>query len=205
MPFVDIFQSGLRLPPKVCIVAPGPNGRGRYREIPADCYVIAVSKAVLIPSIRPQLWMMNHTHQDWYRQADAAFHGVRVYGDLASSQVSPPEGETWYSYTAEGSLRPDRVEPIDGCIRIGGSVTGGALQLAYNFGARLILLCGADMSGDDYWDGTANPQPAHGSTWLAASCLNPLIRWLVRERGLWVATLSETQLQVPWYRPREES
>ena len=41
---------------------------------------------------------------------------------------------------------------------VGGTVTGCALQLAYNLGATTILLCGADMSGDDYWDGTANPQ-----------------------------------------------
>jgi hypothetical protein len=202
MPLVNIFESGLRLPPTVCIVAPGANGPGNYRKIPPDVYVIAVSKAVLIPSIRPRLWMMNHVQQMWYPNADRTFRGVRVYGDTAAREVRPPAGETWYYYPgAGGLLRPDRLVPIDGCIRIGATVTGCALQLAYNFGATTILLCGADMSGDSYWDGTSNPQPMHGSTWPAVRCLNLLTRWMMEEKGLRIATLSPTRLAVPSYQP----
>jgi hypothetical protein len=203
VPFVNLFDSDFRLPPRVCIVAPGPRGRGHYREIPPDFYVITVSKAVLIPSLRPDLWMMNHADQNWYPQADAAFRGVRVYGGRAAAQVTPPADETWYFYDNPESLTPDRPELIDGRILTGATVTGCALQLAYNFGANFILLCGADMSGDDYWDGSSNPLD-HGDTWPAARCLSLLIRWLVRERGIWVATLSETRLQVPWYWPQGE-
>jgi hypothetical protein len=205
MPLVNIFESGFRLPPRVCIVAPGSNGPGNYRKIPPDIYVIAVSKAVLIPSIRPRLWVMNHVHQDWYPQADRTFRGDRVFGGPAAREVKPPADATWYFFDSQGkSLFPDRLVPIDGCIRVGGSVTGCALQLAYNFGATTILLCGADMSGDGYWDGTANPQPAHGSTWPAARCLSLLARWMMDEKGLRIATLSPTRIDVPPYRPDGE-
>jgi len=206
MPLVNVFGSDFRLPPKVCIVAPGPNGCGHYREIPPDFFLIAVSKAVLIPSIRPRVWMMNHVHQGWYPQADRAFRGIRVFGEHAGREARPPEGETWYVYDSEGRrLSPDRVEPIDGCIRIGATVTGCALQLACHFGARTILLCGADMSGDGYWDGTANPQPAHGDSWPAARSLTLLTRWMREEKGISVATLSPTRIEVPFYRPDGEA
>jgi hypothetical protein len=202
VPFVNVFASGLRLPPRVCIVAPGPNGPGNYRKIPPDVYVIAVSKAVLVPSIRPRLWVMTHSHQDWYPEADRAFRGDRVFGELAMRDVCPPAGATWYCFdTAGKSLSPDHLRPVDGCIRVGGTVTGCALQLAYNLGATTILLCGADMSGDGYWDGTSNPQPAHGSTWPAARCVNLLARWMMEEKGLRIATLSPTRLAVPAYQP----
>jgi hypothetical protein len=202
MPLVNIFESGFRLPPTVCIVAPGPNGCGHYREIPPDIYVIAVSKAVLIPSIRPRLWMMNHVQQRWYPQADQSFRGVRVFGGPAARELNPPADETWYFFDfPDEHLSPDRLVPIDGCIRAGGSVTGCALQLAYNFGATTILLCGADMSGDGYWDGSENPQPAHGSTWPAARCLSLLARWMMDEKGVEIATLSPTRIAVPSYQP----
>jgi hypothetical protein len=206
MPFVNVFTSGFRLPERVCIVAPGPNGCGNYRKIPHGIYVIAVSKAVLVPSIRPRLWVMNHAHQSWYPEADRAFCGVRIFGEFAARDTVPPADETWYSFdTAGKSLSPDRVEPVDGCIRVGGTVTGCALQLAYNLGATTILLCGADMSGDGYWDGSSNPQPSHGATWPAARCLSLLARWMIEEKGLRIATLSPTWIDVPPYRPEGEA
>jgi hypothetical protein len=197
----EIFESGWRLPEKVCIVAPGSNGRGLYQEIPPDYYTIAVSKAALIPEIRASVWIMLHAQQDWYPEASASFTGIRIYGDaaarVAESELLALGCECYCFYPPPDALSPE-VRPVDGFIRIGGSVSGCALQIAYNFGASDILLCGVDMSGDGYFDGTMNVQPTHGDTWGVVKNLNPLIRWMMEKRGLRIHTLSPTRLDVPF-------
>jgi hypothetical protein len=195
----ELFGSGWRLPAKVCIVAPGPNGRSHYGEIPEDYYKIALSKAALIPAVRASVWIMCHTQQDWYGEASASFRGVRIYGDAAARQAEQEllalGCECYCFYPPPDSLSPE-VRPVEGAIRVGGSISGIALQIAYNFGARDILLCGVDMSGDGYFDGTMNVQPSHGDTWGAVKNLNPLIRWMIEKRGLRIHTLSPTRLDV---------
>jgi len=147
---------------------------------------------------------MNHAEQDWFAEADRAFDGVRVFGNGAvqSRAVLAANARECYSFTPPADqLSPDVVRPVDGCIRIGGTVSGCAVQIAYNFGAREILLCGVDMSDDEYGDGTYNVQPTHGRVWPASSSLNLLIHWLVQKKGLSIRTLSETQLDVPFFEP----
>ena len=201
MSYVNIFESDFRLPHKVCILAPGPNGKGHYGRIPAGFCVIAVSKAVLIPDVRAEIWMMNHADQPWFGEAAASFDGVCIFGDGAVEAQPVLTGKrSCYCYTpADGLLEPDWLRPVDGVIRIGGSIVGCALQLAYNFGATEILLCGADLSGDQYWDGGLNPQPTHGETWSAVQRLSPLLKWLMEEKKIKISTLSPTRLPVPEY------
>lgn len=186
----------------MCILAPGPNGKPHYGDIPDDCCLIAVSKAVLIPGVEADFWVMNHADQDWFEAADAAFRGTRVFRHEAVLEAEAVLGEAFsgYSYHAlRGPLGLVVFKPVDRVIRSGGSVSGCALQFAYNFGAKEILLCGVDMSGDSYWDGTLNVQPQHGEVWNVVQYLNPLIRWMVEERGIRIATLSSTKLAVPFY------
>jgi hypothetical protein len=222
--YPDIFGSPFQLPSKVCIVAPGPNGRDHYAAIPDDFYQIAVAKAVLIPGLSPAVWVMNHADQDWFDEADRAFNGIRIFGDATfensavraaeNSAVRAAEnravraahtGER-YSFTPPAQdLSPDMLHPVDGCIRVGATVSGCALQVAYNFGAREVLLCGVDMSGDNYWDGTSNVQPMHGPVWNASRSMNQLIHWMTHEKGLKIRTLSPTRLDVPFFRSRAAS
>jgi hypothetical protein len=198
--FVEIFGSGFRLPERVCIVAPGPLGAPYHGAIPTDWCVIAVAKAVLIPGLRPDIWMMNHSQQDWFAAAAGRFRGTCIFGSQALVGC-PPLGEKaarYYYRSPPGEpLEVDRVRPVDGYIRVGASISACAVQVAANFGARELLLCGVDMSGDAYWDGTVNVQASHGYTWPAAARLNRLIGWLVAERGMTVASLSPTRLDVP--------
>jgi hypothetical protein len=200
--FPDIFGSSFRLPSKVCIVAPGPNGKGHYGEIPGDFFQIAVSKAVLIPGLNPAVWVMNHSQQDWFANADQVFNGVRIFGDGAviSDVVLASNASECYGFTPPAEhLSADHLPPVDGCIRIGGTVSGCALQIAYNFGAHEILLCGVDMSGDEYWDGTSNVQATHGPVWNASRSLNLLLHWMTQEKGLKIWTLSPTRLDVRFF------
>ena len=192
----------------MCVLAPGPQGRFYYDQIPEDCCVIAISKAVLIPEVQADIWVMNHADQDWFEQAYASFEGMRVFRHEAIVEAQAVLGEppACYSYQAlRGALGLVVFKPVDGVIRSGGSVAGVALQFAYNFGAREILLCGLDLSGDGYFDGTVNVDPKHGETWNVVQYLDPLVRWMVEERGLKIATLSPTQLAVPVYQPTLEA
>jgi hypothetical protein len=208
MPAIDVFRSTLRLPATACILAPGPNGRPHYGKIPGDCAIIAVSKAVMIPNVpRKDIWMMNHATQGWFEGANAAFAGQRVFSAPALREAGDridPEATCYYYEPAPDQLTPENVHRVDGAIRYGSTVSGCAVQLAYNFGARRILLCGVDMSGDDYFDGTSNVHVSHGEVWSAVRTIDALVRWLREARGVQVETLSETRLDVPPYRSGRE-
>ena len=205
MKIVDIFFTNFQLPGKVCILAPGPNGRGHYEEIPSDYEVIAVSKAVLIAEVpRKSIWMMCHSTQDWFLAADAAFRGTRVFGLSAIEQALAnlnPAGTYFCFRPPRDMLELETISQVDGAICLGTSVSGCALQFAYNFGAREILLCGVDMSGDGYWDGSVNLEVGHGEVWHTTHRFNHLIRWMEEERGVKISSLSKTQLQVRSHRP----
>jgi len=41
--------------------------------------VVAVSKAVLIPGLRPSVWVMTHSDQPWFAEANRGFRGVRLF------------------------------------------------------------------------------------------------------------------------------
>ena len=202
--FRDIFKSDFRLRTKVCVLAPGPNGRDHHREIPTDFQVIAVSKAALVREVRAEVWMMNHVEQDWFREANERFEGVRVFKHDAALRAEAElagKGGCYYFKPPDDTLETTVRLPVEGFIRIGATISACAVQLAYNFGAREILLCGVDMSGDAYFDDTLNVHPNHGETWSAAQRLDPLIKWMVEERGLKISTLSPTKLSVPRYEP----
>jgi hypothetical protein len=203
--FRDIFKSNFRLRPKVCVLAPGPNGRDFYGKIPADFQVLTVSKAALVSEVKAEVWMMNHVDQDWFREANERFKGVRVFKYDAALKVRAElagVSDCYYFEPPESHLEANVRLPVDGFIRVGATVSACAIQLAYNFGAREILLCGVDMSGDGYFDDTFNIHPNHGETWSAAQRLDPLIKWMVNEKGLKISTLSPTKLSVPRYEPQ---
>ena len=203
MPFADVAGSDLRLSPKVCIVAPGRNGRGHYERIPADFQIVAVSKAVLIPDLRPAIWIMTHSDQPWFPEANRSFHGIRLFSyDAAIHAADALQGTPdCYCFVppCDSFLEPQVRQPLDRVIRYGATVSGCAIQFAYVFGAAEILLCGVDLSGDEYFDGTINANPHHGDAWPALQRLQPLLKYLIDDQRLVIATLSPTRLELPTY------
>ncbi|MFT4588750.1 MAG: hypothetical protein ACI8QF_002856 [Limisphaerales bacterium] len=198
-PFTDVFQSEFTLAGKVCILAPGPSGAPFYSAIPDDYQVIAIAKSVLAPAVVADVWLMNHNRQDWFEEADRTFDGICVFGESAAvpNPLRHPKAARYFYRTPKEQLSAEQLLPVDGCIRHGATTSACAVQLAYNFGVRDILLCGVDMSGDGYWDGDSNPQPNHGNVWPAVARLNPLIHWLTSVKGLRIHSLSPTRLDVP--------
>ena len=197
----DILTSKIGVPETVYLVASGPNGCAHYWQIPTDAYVIAVNQAVLIPDIQPSMWVLNSVNKEvkrWIRTADIRFDGIRVFKQkhvhkLPRSLLNKP----FYRYDAKGDLRSGKYQNKPGTLYAGGTVSGFAIQIAANLGAKTILLCGVDMSGEGYWDGTLREHPKHGETWNNADSLNLLIKYLSQERGLTIKSLSPTKLDVP--------
>lgn len=198
---INISESNLTLKRKVCIVAPGRNGRGHYRRIPADFQIVAVSKAVLIPELRASIWMMTHSHQPWFPGANRNFRGIRVFSRDAALHAAVALRCTpnvyYFVPPSDSFLEVNVSEPLDRVIRYGATVSACAVQFASIFGAREILLCGVDMSGDEYFDGSVHPHTNHGDTWPAAMRLQALLRHLKDEQGVSIATLSPTRLELP--------
>jgi hypothetical protein len=202
-----IETSGLTLGEKVCVVAPGPNGKNHYHEIPHDFSIIAINKAVLIEGLNPDWWIIIHTDAGWFPAADEYFSGIRVYFDRHNNfptekALARSENKNYYFSAEKENLDEHVVHPVEGCIRVGATGSAMAVQMAYNFGAREILLCGVDMSGNMYWDNTANEDPGvhdHWDVWGCVKNFNPLLDYYRNKLKIKIATLSKTKLNLPFY------
>ena len=88
MAFVNLFESDFRVRSKVCIVAPGPNGREYTVESRRTFRIVVVSKAVLVPELqRADVWVMTHSDQDWFDDANRRFGGIRVFSREAAERA----------------------------------------------------------------------------------------------------------------------
>ena len=208
-----IFDSDFSLPQRLCILAPGPLGRHHYHEIPDGFGVLAVNKAVMIPDVQIDYWLVNLYDQAWFEQANAAYDGVRILWreDIDSARHTPSVEErlkaaygpnTYYFFIDYPGLDDETMphfalKDLEQTIMSGGTVTGAALQLAYHFGVREVVLCGADMSGDAYWDGSLSERGGHGAVWNSTRAVDFLIKEVLEKNGTCVSTLSPTRLDVP--------
>jgi hypothetical protein len=147
--------------------------------------------------------MMAHSDQPWFPEANRNFRGIRVFSRDAALHAAAALRDTpdvyYFVPPSDSFLELEASRPLDRVIRYGATVSACAVQFASIFGAREILLCGVDLSGDEYFDGTVNPNANHGETWPAAMRLQALLRRLIDERGLSFATLSPTRLELPEY------
>jgi hypothetical protein len=87
-------------------------------------------------------------------------------------------------------------EPREGFARNGTTISGSAIQLCYWKGVRRIVLCGIDMAGDIYFDGTRHKEGAkRAGAWKQIRNFNALIGCLER-KGMEFVSLSDTKLDV---------
>lgn len=206
-PFKPVFDAGLTLPATVCIVGSGPSAARAAASRPAGAFTIALNKAVLVPGLSPDLWLMNQLTSDsitYYHAAAAAQPRVprlfRLSTALATAADHAGRDDCFWFLARQApdeELRADRDLPPGRLVRSGGTVAGCALQIAFALGAREILLCGVDMHGSSYWDGTANSRDPKPGTWRHAATLDRLIAHLSTHYGGVVRTLGDTVLQTP--------
>lgn len=205
--FKPVFEAGLVLPQGVCIVGSGPSAVQAMARRPTGMFTIALNKAVLLPGLRPDLWLMNQLTSDslgYYREAAAAHPQVprlfRLSTALATAQEHTGRDDCFWFLARQSpteELRADGDLPPGPLVRSGGTVAGCALQIAFALGAREILLGGIDMHGDTYWDGTTNPRDPKPGVWRHAAILDRLIAHLCRSYGGEVLTLGDTALRSP--------
>ena len=199
----DLYKSDIRFPQVLYIVGPGPQGKVFYKNIPKNAFVIALNKAVMIPHLSVDVWIINHTHQDWFDEAWANYSGIRIlrHQALHEDQRTFSGPEHWYYYLTPEDIDITKLHRIEQRLQYGGTVAASALQIAYHFGCRKVILCGIDMSGNGYWDGTINHgamlQNKQDESWRALKVLNPLIQYLVQQKGMRITSMSPTYLEIP--------
>ncbi len=185
-PFRDIFSSGFRFPDKVCLIAAGPSAKAGVERIPDGYARLAVNKAVLIPGANPTYWVMNQLTANsltYFAEAESRFEGVRIFrlptAWARRDHVDPRNRDRCFWFLARQSpaqsITSEFCPPLAACVRSGATVAGCALQMLAHLGAREILLCGLDMSGGTYWDGSTNIEDRQAGRWRQRDALERLI------------------------------
>jgi len=214
----DIFATGLHFDKTepVYILATGPNGAAHYGEIPAHAWVIAVNGAIDIPNVHKSIWLCaDGTLPDkaWFRKAVNEYlasdydltdreNATAVFdsGKLAGMY------DVRYTFRHGTSLLSDADHCTPGELRCHATISCQAVQLAYLLGSWNIILCGVDMEGEKYYDGTvtdkkSNVQTVKGDAWVAIEPFNNLIR-AMKATGCSIVSLSDTLLDVEKCAPK---
>ena len=212
----DILKGKFRFTDDVYIVATGPNGREHYMDIPNDATVIVVNQAVDIQGIPKSIWMCEHStlpEKEWFQDAAKRHCGrlnterglrnknkvVPVFMDDAELNVY----KTTFCFKHHGFLGGTN---LDGKVwpdkTFGGAtISCRAMQIAYQLGARRIILVGVDMAGDDYFDGNkGNPKYAErrdGGKWTQRKAMDTVIEWIETHSDVELSSLSDTALRIP--------
>ena len=197
---VDIFTSDYRFPSRVDILAPGPNGKAHWPQL--GPYVIAVNKAGLIP-VDPDAWLVSDwwaIKTPWFSPIENMFDGLKLFS-VGLHKIRGGADYTFKLLDGRQCVKPFGTapygEPLEGMLRPDGSVAASAVELAARFGAREIVLCGVDMYGGTYYDGTISKAVDcdHKGPWAYIPYFNSLVEW-VRGQGVDIWSMSKTALEV---------
>jgi len=217
---IDILTTDHVFPNTVYILAPGYEGRKQYDRISDDAFVITVNKGFQIPNVHKNLWLAEDvgllSFQPWF--ADAVRGVIAERNELMAPETTVvidsgkmftlfPDARYVYnstpSYLNFGRNIGDGTGPyemIPGCLRGRATISSKAMQLAVKKGAKRIILCGVDMQGDKYFDGSITKSGhisggvAQGN-WYFVPHFNKLVERLTM-KGIDVVSLSPTALSV---------
>lgn len=198
----NAFDSQIELPEQVCILAPGPNGRYNWDKI-GDMYVIAVNYAVTIP-VHIDMWLSGDwwgIQKPWFPKADKGFYGTRVFAKgLAERCETWNEQDRWFDLVKrreiERSFKEERPN-LRKRFRPDETSVGIAIDFAGRFGATEINLCGVDLKGYEYYDGTLSTCEScdRSGIWLFADMIQDVVEWY-ENKGVSFFSFSETALRV---------
>lgn len=204
-PFREIFSSGFRFPERVCLIAPGPSAARHLRHIPGNFSRLAVNKAVLIADARADYWVMNQLTQNsltYFTEANATFSGTRIFrlptAWACRKQIFPRSSKQCFWFMARQSptecITDEHLPALSKCVRSGATIAGCALQMLATLGASEILLCGLDMFGNQYWDGSENVETKKLGVWPHLSRLQKLI-CVIQRRGISIKHIGDLNTQ----------
>lgn len=217
----DIFKRGHTVPENVCILGPGINAMKTraYNRITAD-EIIAINYAVLIkrflaesplievwPSDKEiDSWCVCEFDIDavpWFKKMFAILEVRRYFSTNTCVGVvnipTPWDDDQLYTYqVAKKAMRSREYDPAEGLFHPDTTAIGVACCLAVELGAKRLELCGCDLFGNTYYDGTTRGQPQFNDAPIPnADRLDSCLRYLVDKRGIEIVTLSETALLTP--------
>ena len=178
----DLFDAEIEWPSRLCIVASGSSVNGNLDKIPADCKLLALNSAVLLP-LRFDYWLVADPDavDKGSGQGRPEYPRLRIF-----SRACVDRG---YYADLVFSQEPDGWDAlIPRVLRSGATVLGQAFQLCAHFGMDACVI-GADM-GDRYFDGSAT----HGK--FQSVYLDRLQAWLrlLQEMGRSVEFLTPSPL-----------
>lgn len=196
----DIFDAHIEVPHDIYVVAPGPNGLDHIPRIPVDAFVIVVNKAIELP-LFPKLWMCSEPlagGTEWFKENIDNNKGIACFWLKYLGENYPDIAYYWKD--EEPLLTKKDFVPIYRVLRRRATIVGQAVQLAYWLGAKRIVLCGFDASGNTYYDGTpagvGNSFKMREGDWhWVVELMNPMVAWM-KEDGVEVVSLSKTALDV---------
>jgi len=205
-----IFTDGFTIPSDtVVIVGSGPNGVGNYHKIPEDAYIIACNNAIGIPELQGRFdaWCVVDIRclegdKPWFWNNIDTFPGTRLFrSDFPDHLTHRPN-----TYTMDLELGIGRKEQYHrleyGRIKMGGSVSGCAMQVGYWFGDYSanqkgfktpnrdslvetvrdaydivkshpkLRIIGVDMKGKGYFDGSKGKVPIFKDGTWVNTCKN---------------------------------
>jgi len=204
-------EINLQFPIIVYLLASGPNGKAHYSKIPEGAFVIAVNRAAAIPfdvpgiKFRVNSWIVADykvTNEKYFKEIYKYFQGRRIFSDAVIKSLN----NVTYSNNGNGIIR----FPLSGGnfninvyrndaqkIFMNGTVSSCALRIAQLCGAKEVILCGVDMSGNCDYAGALKKDSRHGDEWGARRLLDAQIKWQISQ-GMRILSLSETKLQIPY-------
>lgn len=203
---IDIFESGLDIDNRiVTIVGSGPNGAAHFGDIPPDSYKIAVNYSITAP-IDFDMWGVvdyRCLQYDWFWESLKSFDGVKVFEEnIHEDAFVMPET---YSVKMGRGLSLNEHQPIKNVIRTRSTVSGSMLQLVYHIAKRpvTVLLCGVDMKGNTYYDGSTNSDAKNTRFCSIHGGFSRMIESMQSDRFR-VYTLSPTLLRVPLWEQEDD-
>lgn len=221
-----LFDSDFTIPnDTVLICGSGKNADGNYHKIRegeerdgAKWFKIACNKAIEMP-LEFDAWGIadrDCVKHDYFLNNIDTFKGWRIFStalmkmeccDYDKTILFEPKFHLGYKY-------PHYI-PINGEIKVGGTIAGCMIQVAYWFGKKRkmqllakrncgcstdfikpvkIRLLGVDMFDNRYFDGTFSHK-GHNRVWTHRGALNAMVQWM-KEQGADIKSLSPTELDV---------
>lgn len=170
---VNILEAKIAFPKTVYIVGTGPEDDRVHAAIPKGAFVIALNGAIDydLPAT-PAIWLMGDPAVMRRKYFRHNMEFIRTSGfDLSPASIKAggptipvveyerfhshfPWIKTVYMKQVGGmeDLGPFKKE--DGCLRIGATIAGVAVQLAVYMGAKYIKTVGVSLHGNEYHDGS---------------------------------------------------
>lgn len=185
----DIFKylNDFKVPDTVYVIGAGATMSNAWRLIPKDAFCIGVNRTIQHKR-KWDIWMIadiRAPEYDWYHTPTPA--GCKK---ACVIELDGPDAD--YTFQVAPAIAPPA--PLwAGRLQGGGTISASAIRLAYELGARDLILAGVDLVGARHFDGSKAAD--NDSEWPQLAKCQWVIDWLVG-CGMRIRSLTDTALKV---------